>query len=156
MLTIKSLNRIYSHINLFRSISPTANFGININGNGDLNIDETGVATRLTITKTTGAATFSSGIGIGGATATTGGIQFPATAVAIADANNLDDYEEEPIAKNVKKLSGPGVFTFSYQNKYVIVVLIAPKRIFFIKFCFVLANLYFHFFLNLINQFYIY
>jgi hypothetical protein len=43
---------------------------------------------------TVGAATFSSGIGIGGATATTGGIQFPATAVAIADGNNLDDYEE--------------------------------------------------------------
>ena len=42
----------------------------------------------------TGAATFSSGISIGGATATTGGIQFPATAVAIADGNNLDDYEE--------------------------------------------------------------
>jgi hypothetical protein len=42
----------------------------------------------------TGAATFSQGIGIGGASATTGGIQFPATQVAIADANNLDDYEE--------------------------------------------------------------
>ena len=41
-----------------------------------------------------GAATFSSGISVGGATATTGGIQFPATAVAIASANNLDDYEE--------------------------------------------------------------
>ena len=40
------------------------------------------------------AATFSSGISVGAATATTGGIQFPATAVAIADANNLDDYEE--------------------------------------------------------------
>jgi len=40
------------------------------------------------------SATFSSGIGIGGATATTGGVQFPATQVAIADANNLDDYEE--------------------------------------------------------------
>jgi hypothetical protein len=55
-------NNNNSHINLFRSISPTANFGININGNGDLNIDETGVATRVTITKTTGAATFSSTI----------------------------------------------------------------------------------------------
>jgi len=42
----------------------------------------------------TGAATFSSGISVGAATATTGGIQFPATAVAIASANNLDDYEE--------------------------------------------------------------
>jgi hypothetical protein len=41
-----------------------------------------------------GATIFSSGIGIGGATATTGGIQFPATEVASANANNLDDYEE--------------------------------------------------------------
>jgi hypothetical protein len=47
----------------------------------------------LTITSA-GAATFSSGISIGGATATTGGIQFPATEVASANANNLDDYEE--------------------------------------------------------------
>jgi hypothetical protein len=42
----------------------------------------------------TGAATFSSGIGVSNATANTGGIQFPATQVAIADANVLDDYEE--------------------------------------------------------------
>ena len=48
---------------------------------------------RLTIAST-GAATFSAGISVGAATATTGGIQFPATAVAIADGNNLDDYEE--------------------------------------------------------------
>ena len=52
-----------------------------------------GTSNKFNITST-GAATFSSGIGIGGATATTGGIQFPATAVAIADGNNLDDYEE--------------------------------------------------------------
>jgi hypothetical protein len=41
-----------------------------------------------------GASTFSAGLGIGGATATTAGIQFPATQVASASANNLDDYEE--------------------------------------------------------------
>jgi hypothetical protein len=39
-------------------------------------------------------ASFSQGIGVGGATPSTGGIQFPATQVAIANANNLDDYEE--------------------------------------------------------------
>jgi hypothetical protein len=55
-------NNNNAHINLFRSAGPTANYGININGNGDLNIDETGVATRVTITKTTGAATFSSSV----------------------------------------------------------------------------------------------
>jgi hypothetical protein len=36
---------------------------------------------------TTGAA-------VGGATAGAGGVAFPATAVAVADANTLDDYEE--------------------------------------------------------------
>jgi hypothetical protein len=38
--------------------------------------------------------TFGTGIAVGGATAGTGGIAFPATAVAVADANTLDDYEE--------------------------------------------------------------
>jgi hypothetical protein len=41
-----------------------------------------------------GSTTFTSGIGIGNATATTGGIQFPATQTTISDSNNLDDYEE--------------------------------------------------------------
>ena len=40
------------------------------------------------------APIFSSGIGVGGATAGAGGIAFPATAVAVANANTLDDYEE--------------------------------------------------------------
>lgn len=40
------------------------------------------------------APIFSSGIGVGGATAGSGGIAFPATAVAVTDANTLDDYEE--------------------------------------------------------------
>jgi hypothetical protein len=40
------------------------------------------------------APTFSSGIGVGGATAGAGGVAFPATAVAVTDANTLDDYEE--------------------------------------------------------------
>jgi hypothetical protein len=48
---------------------------------------------RLTIADN-GPATFSNGVGISGATAETSGIQFPATQVASASANNLDDYEE--------------------------------------------------------------
>lgn len=39
-------------------------------------------------------AKFGTGIAVGGATPGTGGIAFPATAVAVADANTLDDYEE--------------------------------------------------------------
>lgn len=46
---------------------------------------DTGVFT--TLKATTGAA-------VGGATPGSGGIAFPATAVAVADANTLDDYEE--------------------------------------------------------------
>ena len=37
---------------------------------------------------------FTVGIGIGGVAAGTGGVAFPATAVAVADPNTLDDYEE--------------------------------------------------------------
>jgi len=37
---------------------------------------------------------FTVGIGIGGVAAGTGGVAFPATAVAVADANTLDDYDE--------------------------------------------------------------
>ena len=42
----------------------------------------------------TGAATFSAGVAISGATAPASGIEFPSTQVASASANNLDDYEE--------------------------------------------------------------
>ena len=44
------------------------------------------------MSSTTGS--FSTGIAVGGATAQAGGIAFPATAVAVADVNTLDDYEE--------------------------------------------------------------
>jgi len=41
-----------------------------------------------------GTPSFTTGIGVGGAAAGTGGVAFPASAVAVADANTLDDYEE--------------------------------------------------------------
>jgi hypothetical protein len=50
-------------------------------------ITSTGLAVTGTLSCTTGAA-------VGGATAGAGGLAFPATAVAVADANTLDDYEE--------------------------------------------------------------
>jgi len=43
---------------------------------------------------TLGTPSFTTGIGVGAATAGAGGLAFPATAVAVADANTLDDYEE--------------------------------------------------------------
>ena len=39
-------------------------------------------------------ATITTGAAVGGATAGAGGLAFPATAVAVANANTLDDYEE--------------------------------------------------------------
>jgi hypothetical protein len=58
------------------------------------------VTTVLTLPSVTatlaalGTPSFTTGIGVGGATAGAGGIAFPATAVAVANANTLDDYEE--------------------------------------------------------------
>jgi hypothetical protein len=69
----------------------------------------------LTLNGSTQAATFSSGIGIGGAAATTGGIQFPATQVAIADANNLDDYEEGTWTPGIKFGASTAGITYSSQ-----------------------------------------
>lgn len=51
----------------------------------------TGITGDPTIT---GTLKVSTGAAVGGATAGTGGLAFPATAVAVADANTLDDYEE--------------------------------------------------------------
>jgi hypothetical protein len=48
-------------------------------------------STGLTVT---GTLSVSTGAAVGGATAGTGGVAFPATAVAVADVNTLDDYEE--------------------------------------------------------------
>jgi hypothetical protein len=49
-----------------------------------------------------GAATFSAGVGISGATGSASGIEFPATQVASASANNLDDYEEGTWTMGIK------------------------------------------------------
>ena len=43
---------------------------------------------------TLGTPSFTTGIGVGAATAGAGGVAFPATAVAVTDANTLDDYDE--------------------------------------------------------------
>ena len=68
-----------------------AGTGLTIGQNGSYaavaRFTSTGLAVTGTLSATTGAA-------VGGATAGTGGIAFPATAVAVADANTLDDYEE--------------------------------------------------------------
>lgn len=63
------------------------NLGVAIGGAKVLDVASTGLGITGTVRATTGAA-------VGGATAGAGGLAFPATAVAVADANTLDDYEE--------------------------------------------------------------
>jgi len=73
--------------------TPSSGTVTNLTGTASININGTVGAT----TPTTGAFTTmkaSTGAAVGGATPGAGGIAFPATAVAVADANTLDDYEE--------------------------------------------------------------
>ena len=67
---------------------------------------------RLTIASG-GAATFSSGISISGATPGSSGIQFPATQVASANNNNLDDYEEGTWTMGISFGGGTTGITYS-------------------------------------------
>ena len=49
-----------------------------------------------------GTPSFTTGIGVGATAAGAGGIAFPATAVDVADANTLDDYEENSWTPELK------------------------------------------------------
>lgn len=60
---------------------------LRVNNGSVAEASTTGLAVIGTLSATTGAA-------VGGATPGTGGLAFPATAVAVADPNTLDDYEE--------------------------------------------------------------
>ena len=59
----------------------------NINGTQQLSLS-------LTDATFAGAVSVGTGAAVGGATAGAGGLAFPATAVGVANANTLDDYEE--------------------------------------------------------------
>jgi hypothetical protein len=76
-------------------------------------ISNTGAATfSSSVTATaTGAATFSS-------TVATTGIKFPATQVASADANTLDDYEEGTWSPDVDAQTGTYVMVFGSRGTY--------------------------------------
>ena len=66
--------------------------------------------------------TFSTTIGVGGATASASGsgITFPATQSASTDANTLDDYEEGTFTPTITGLSTTGTGTYTSQNgRYV-------------------------------------
>jgi hypothetical protein len=65
------------------------------------------------LTTVTGTLKVTTGAAVGGATAGTGGVAFPATAVAVADANTLDDYEEGTWTPVVTFTGGNGDLTTS-------------------------------------------
>ena len=87
------------------------------NAGGGFYLSNNGTTANLSILST-GEATFSSGISVGGATATTGGIQFPATQVFIADGNNLDDYEEGTWTPSLNFSTSNGYSTVTASGTY--------------------------------------
>ena len=62
-----------------------------ISGTTTINTSGTAAHGNLSVT---GTGSVTTGFAVGGATPGTGGVAFPATAVAVTDANTLDDYEE--------------------------------------------------------------
>ena len=56
------------------------------------------------------------GIAVGAATPGTGGVAFPATAVAVADANTLDDYEENTWTPSLEFGAATTGITYSEQS----------------------------------------
>jgi len=83
-----------------------------ISGTDKATISSTGLAVTGTLSATTGAA-------VGGATAGAGGLAFPATAVAVANANTLDDYEEGSWTPVVKDQNGATVTTSLIEARYI-------------------------------------
>jgi len=82
---------------------------INVAGTARAAISSTGLAVTGTLSVTTGAA-------VGGATAGAGGLAFPATAVAVADANTLDDYEEGTWTPSIGGTAGYSVQNGTYTK----------------------------------------
>lgn len=85
------------------------NWGFAVSGAKVLDISSTGLAVTGTTSTTTGMA-------VGGATAGAGGIAFPATAVAVADVNTLDDYEEGTFSPGISFGGGTTGITYALQS----------------------------------------
>ena len=116
-------------IGIYDEANPNFGFDFDLEGvaTGDLYLSRLVAGTRtsvLQIARATGAATFSSSVSVGaglslsGATAPASGIEFPATQVASASANNLDDYEEGTFTPTVTfggaSVGQTGTFSGSY------------------------------------------
>lgn len=85
------------------------NWGFAVSGAKVLDVSSTGLAVTGTTSTTTGMA-------VGGATAGAGGIAFPATAVAVADVNTLDDYEEGTFTPVLSFGGGTTGITYAIQS----------------------------------------
>ena len=95
--------------------TPSSGTVTNLTGTASININGTVGAT----TPTTGAFTTmkaSTGAAVGGATPGAGGLAFPATAVAVTDANTLDDYEEGTWTPTISGSGTAGAGTYSNQT----------------------------------------
>jgi len=87
--TLKSVaGKVFTYL---ASITLTGTDGKTITVTQDTTLDE---AVAMSSKAPKASPSFTVGIGIGGVAAGTGGVAFPAVAVAVADANTLDDYEE--------------------------------------------------------------
>lgn len=84
------------------------NTGYAVSGAKVLDISSAGLGVVGTLSATTGAA-------VGGATAGTGGIAFPAVAVTVADVNTLDDYQEGTWTPGISFGGGTTGITYSIQ-----------------------------------------
>jgi len=78
----------------------------------DVTIKNDADAEVMSVPTGTTTAKFATGISVGAATPGTGGVAFPATAVAVTDANTLDDYEEGEFVPTLT-LNGSGTVTMA-------------------------------------------
>jgi len=100
-----SVGDIFGSVYSFGLNIPTSRtFDVNVNNTQVMRVSSAGIAVTGTTSTTTGMA-------VGGATAGAGGIAFPATAVAVADVNTLDDYEEGTFTPAIS--AGAGSITAS-------------------------------------------
>jgi len=88
-----------SYFDIFNRTN-TGPLRLGTNNTARLTIDSAGA---VTIPGTLGVTT---GIGCGAATPQTGGLAFPATQIAVANANTLDDYEEGTFSAAISTASG--------------------------------------------------
>ena len=85
-------------------------FSANNGSSTQMRLSSTGLAV-------TGTGKVSTGFAVGNATPGAGGVAFPATAVAVADANTLDDYKEGSFTAVMTGMGGAGATVTAYYTK---------------------------------------